>query len=84
MLGEVVSAIGGSWGPVDMELTLLDSILDPIESHVYGLGSDLFTGVVSYATYRGVVDLYWGGRLGVSQFYQAGAEHNCFRAIDKQ
>ena len=38
MFGEVISQIEVSLLPVDLELTLFDLVLDPIETHVHGLG----------------------------------------------
>ena len=34
MLGEVVGHIDGSFPPDELELALLDSVLDPIETHI--------------------------------------------------
>ena len=41
ILGEVVSLIGRSRSPNDLELSLGDTILDPKESHIHGLGAVL-------------------------------------------
>ena len=38
----VVTHVVGPWGPKNVKLFLVDSVLDPIESHVNGFGSDLF------------------------------------------
>jgi hypothetical protein len=38
MLGEVISQIRFAWFPEDVEVPLLDTILDPIKSHVHCLG----------------------------------------------
>ena len=37
VFGEVVSQIGRSFTPLDAEHALLDSVTDPIESHVNGI-----------------------------------------------
>ena len=39
VLGEVVTMVVLSLEPVDSELVLGDSVLDPEEPHVHGLGS---------------------------------------------
>ena len=36
MFCEVVGKIKSCWGPVDVELILFHSILDPVEAHVHG------------------------------------------------
>jgi hypothetical protein len=46
MLGEVVGEVVAASAPVNVEVvTLLDSVLDPVEAHVDGFGSVLFDGV---------------------------------------
>jgi hypothetical protein len=42
MLCKAISKICGAWSSVDMELFLINMILDPVESHVHGLGFLLF------------------------------------------
>ena len=36
MLGEIVGFVGGSWSPVHNEVSLFNSVADPIEVHVNG------------------------------------------------
>ena len=45
VLHVTVSQIGCPWVPVDVEVSLLDSVFEPVESHVNGFGAFLFDGV---------------------------------------
>ena len=49
MFGEVVGEIVGTFCPINFKLALINSILNPIESHVDGLGASLFDLLVSEA-----------------------------------
>ena len=49
MLGEVVGHIDGSLSPDELKLALLDSVLNPIESHIEGFGEFLTHGRVEDA-----------------------------------
>ena len=40
----VVTKVNGARGPVDMELSLVDAVSEPVEAHVNGFGSVLFYG----------------------------------------
>ena len=46
MLGEVVTKVFTSWLPVDEELVLFYTVSNPVESHVYCLGSLLLDCVI--------------------------------------
>ena len=84
VLGVVIASIYGAWFPIYMELVLLDSILDPMESHVHCLGHFLFDAFVGYADCCGIVYLYWGGRLRMIHFNQSGAYWNPCLAVKKK
>ncbi len=71
VLGKIIGKIGGARAPLDIELALLDSILNPIETHVHWTGLALFHGFVCKSYSRGIVDLDWGWGLGVAHFFQA-------------
>ncbi len=58
MLGVIIGKIVCSGPPVDQELPLAGPVLDPVESHVDGLGSFLFDGVVGESLGSGVIDLH--------------------------
>jgi hypothetical protein len=46
MLGEVVAEVFSAGSPVDDELVLLDSVANPVETHVHCSGFALLEGVV--------------------------------------
>ena len=74
MFGEVVGLVGRAGSPVDMELLLVNSILDPVESHVHCFGlllSNLFVGESDSGS---VIDLYWCRGLCVSHFFERVAK----------
>ena len=62
VLGEVVTMVAFPLEPVDVELFLGYSVLDPEESHVHGFGSSNFGPFVGKAVGCGVVSGY-SGRL---------------------
>ena len=70
VLGVVISFITRTWTPVNMEVTLLCSVLDPVESHIDCLGSLLLDGLVSKPHCRGVVYLDGGWWLRMSHINQ--------------
>ena len=65
MLGEVISRVFGSGSPIYHELVLVNSIEEPIESHVHGLCFKLLYGFVDNATSYGIVCFDWCGWLWV-------------------
>ena len=67
-LGVVIRKVGGSGGPVYLELTLIASILQPIKTYVDGFRSFLFDCVVKKSDCRGVVYADWRGWLFMSEF----------------
>ena len=44
VLGGVVGQIGGARAPVDVELALRLTVIEPVEAHVHGFGAALFDG----------------------------------------
>ena len=68
MLCEVVTQVGLAGAPVAVELALADTVTDPVETHVHGLGPPLFNIIVADAGGAGIVDLDGSGRLGPSHF----------------
>ena len=73
MLGEGVGKICDPGAVVYQELLLAYTVLDPMETHVHGLGPFLFHSLVGKACGGGVVDLHWGGRLRMLEFLEGGA-----------
>jgi hypothetical protein len=71
LLGLIITKILGPGPPVDKELALTGPVLDPIKTHVEGLGAFMFD-----------VYLLGGGRLGTTLFFERCTDGNGFRAID--
>ena len=55
MFCEVVGHIDGSLSPDELKLALLDSILDPIKTHIEGFGEFLSHGGVEDTSGGGVI-----------------------------
>ena len=66
MLGEVITKVSTAWCPIEVELSLFDSILEPVESHVNGLGASLFDCVSENAMGDRVVSFKGCGWLGMT------------------
>ena len=84
VLGEVVSKIGGAWGPIDAKLALFDAVADPIKSHVYGFGAYLFAGTIDNSAGGGVVGGNGCSRLWVSHFLECGTEDSSLFGVEKK
>ena len=84
MFCEVIGEIGWAGGPENSELALCDTVADPIESHVDGLGSDLFDGSIDDATGGGVVSCNWGSWLWVAHFLEGGTKDSALLGIVKE
>ena len=84
VFGVVVGKVGSAGHPVDEELSLSDSILDPIKAHINGFGSLLFDGLVGKTHGHGIVNLDWRGWLWVSQFNEGVADGGGFLAIEER
>ncbi len=74
MLAQVVSLVGGARAPVDAELALLDSVLEPVEAHVNGLGTTLFDCAVHNAFCAFVVGLDGSDGLWMAEFNEGLAD----------
>jgi hypothetical protein len=68
VFGEVIGEIVFTGAPVNDELVLLDSIADPVESHVNCFGSALFDCFVDNASGTSIVGLDWCGCLWMAHF----------------
>ena len=69
MLGEVITKIGGTRGPIDPNVLLRGSVLEPVEMHVHGVGVVDLHGVIGKATSNFVVGPNGhGGLLMTKQF----------------
>ena len=67
MLGEVVAEIFTSWLPVDQDMALFDTVSNPLESHVYCLGTFLLDCVIRNSGSTLVVCLNGCRELGMTK-----------------
>ena len=81
MFRVIVSHVFGARGPKDMELSLFDTVLYPIKTHVDRFGADLFASFIGNGDGSCVVDLDWSGRLWVAEFLEGGANGYGFFAV---
>ena len=81
MLCVVISQVSVSGSPVNVELFLVHSILDPVESHIHGSRADLSHSAIGNTSGSGVINLYWCWWLRMSEFFAGGANGNGFLAI---
>ena len=84
MLGEVISAIGRAFAPIDLELALANAIANPIEAHVDDFGPLLLDGVGGDTAGSVIVGGHGSGRLWMAHFFEGNAEGTCFLAIMEQ
>ena len=70
----VVSHVFGTRGPKDVELSLFDTVLYPIKSHVNRFGADLFASFIGNGNGSCVVDLDWSCGLWVAEFFEGGTD----------
>ena len=81
MLCEIISIILTAFSPIHEELTLLDSVSDPVKAHVDGFGAALFYCVEGESYSHFVVCLDGGRRLGMSHFCEGGSDSACFSGV---
>ena len=82
MLGVVVCKVGVSRGPFNGELPLVNSVWDPVETHVHSLGPLEFVVTVGKSTGSGIVGGDFGGtRLLMAKLLQDVSDENSFLAI---
>jgi hypothetical protein len=68
MLSEMISHIGVTWCPTNVELVLLHSVFDPVESHIHCLGALLLECVIGNAILCGVASFEFCVILFVTHF----------------
>ena len=81
VFGVVVGDVGFAGSPEDAELFLINSIADPVESHVYCLRSLLFDCAIHDAGCGRVVSGNGGRWLWVAHFGQCGAEDSAILGV---
>jgi hypothetical protein len=57
MFGKVVSEVVASWGPEDIEVSLVAAVAYPVKTHVDGFRALLLDGAVDDAVCGGIVGL---------------------------
>jgi hypothetical protein len=72
MLGKVIRSILFTLSPIDEELSLGGTVLDPVETHVDCLGAFLLDGVVGDSGGGAVIRLEGDRSLPVSHFFEGG------------
>ena len=81
MFGEVVCEIIGTFSPVYEKMTLLDTVTNPIETHIHCFGAALFYGVVADAGSACIIGLDGGRGLWVAHVVEDIPEYNRRLAI---
>ena len=80
----LISQVLGARAPEDMEMPHLDSVLDPIESHVNGSRSLLLSNVVGDVVGCQIIRDHHGGRLGMAHFFQNRSDAFTVLSVVKQ
>ena len=84
MLGIVVRQVGFTRGPLNGELALVNSVWDPMESHVHSLGLLKLVVTVGKTTGSGIIGGDDGGaRLFVAYLLEDLSDKDCLLAIVK-
>jgi hypothetical protein len=81
VLGELIGEIVFTGTPMNNELALLDSIADPVESHVDCFGPALFDCFVGNASGTGIVGLVWCGCLWMAHFLECNTEWDTVASV---
>jgi hypothetical protein len=84
MFRAIITQIQGAWCPIDVELFLVYTILDPIKAHVHCLGTFEFDSFVDYPCGCGIISLEWRGRLWMIEFKECLADWHGLLAVDEK
>jgi hypothetical protein len=84
MLCEIISHIGVTWRPTNVELVLLHSVLDRVESHIHFLIAFLLHCVVENTICCGVFSFQLCGVLVVTHLSQCCECDGAFLSIHKK
>jgi hypothetical protein len=84
VLCRVVTQVGVTGGPADVELSLLDAVLDPVVAHIYSFGSFLEKSFVCNSSCGGVVGFELCSILGVAHFLERFACDRASFGVDKE
>ena len=84
MFGEVVTQVVSTFAPVHEELSLSNTVLNPIKAHVHGFGLALSHSTIGDASSTGIVSLYRCRWLRPSHFEENVADHDPVFSIVKK
>ena len=70
MLGEIIGKVLLSWVPLHIEISYLDLICHPKESHFHRSGELFLDGVVRYTSGCEVITMDWCWGLPVAHFFE--------------
>jgi len=81
MFGKEVCFVVCTCSPLNLELLLAFTVLEPVVLRVDGFGPALFDGLVGNTDSGGVVTSYWCWWLGAPHFFERVAIWNCIDTI---
>ena len=84
MLRKIICQVVGAAAPVDEKLALVDTVTDPVKTHVDSFGAALLDGVVGNPSGTGIVCLDRSGVLGVAHAFESVTKHGAILGIVKQ
>ncbi len=70
MFSEGIGKVVLSGSKIHENVSLSHTVLNPIPAHVHGFGPFLLHGAIGKTVGGGVIDLDWGGPLGMPQFFE--------------
>jgi hypothetical protein len=74
MFCKIISFVDEAAFPIDVELTLVDAVTNPVKAHFDGFRAFLFDSVVGDVSCSAVVRHDGSRSLGMSKFFQADAK----------
>jgi hypothetical protein len=81
VIGKVVGEIVFTGTPMNYKLALLDSVADPVKSHVNGFGATLFDCLIGDASGACIVGLDGCGSLRMSHFLKCNTERDTVASV---
>ena len=84
MLSEIIGSVGFAGPPIDLELSLADTVTDPIKAHIHGFGSFLLDGLVGNPVANFVVSGHGGRSLRMPELGEGDALGYRVLAIDEE
>ena len=84
VFGKIIGEICFPRGPENFEMTLFDTVANPVESHVYGPRALLIDSVIGDSTGGGIVGLDGSSFLSVAHFLQGGSKNLALFGVDEE